>query len=316
MDGSKQQAVTEEEANTISDIQEQVVMPEQFEPTFTLISAALPPTMCTTEFQSTRNSFEEALHAVLKIAVLPAALIQQAIKGMMYFQARELHKGTQDNPSEELIEKITSILDSRLRGSGSSSGELTLFMLSELKSSKEFGPKSFQEVLRQATVATWSAFEVLAGDLVAPVLNQKPVLVKELLAIKTFASIKSLPIDTLVEHGFDLSTSIGDWLIAQPQYRIDGLYTIKELWTALASGASGVIDKINRPELRQLYLRRNLITHRRCRIDKQYVTQRIDNFRVGEMLQINSSDLLMYLRVVAEAGGAILKQANLLCNRS
>jgi hypothetical protein len=81
--------------------------------------------------------------------------------------------------------------------------------------------KAADELLYQAVVSLWSAFEVFARDELLLILNGWPSLAEKLLADPSTKKLFELPrisIDDLSSAGFDLSKSMGNVLFGSRDF--------------------------------------------------------------------------------------------------
>jgi hypothetical protein len=77
-----------------------------------------------------------------------------------------------------------------------------------------------------------------------------------------------LTVDTLLQHGFDLSARLGSVLIEQQDF--SRLQTIKAAYAVLYPRAE-LAEALGRKDLWELYQKRHLIVHRRGIIDQAYL---------------------------------------------
>src|SRR5262249_7052073 len=117
-------------------------------------------------------------------------------------------------------------------------GQLCDFLLSSLENGLE---PAAADLLRQGLVLLWSGFEVLFRDTFESLLNRQPervaMLIKHPTTRKRFDA-ERLPLDTLVEHGFDLSRKLGTVLVGQQD--LGDLPTIKSVYGVLFPECTGL----------------------------------------------------------------------------
>jgi hypothetical protein len=163
-----------------------------------------------------------------------------------------------------------------------------------------------QELLRQGVILLWSAFEVFFRDVFELYLNRDPTRTKALVrhpdTRKRFEAEK-VSLDTLVQHGFDLSRKIGSILVGQQD--LSDLRTVKAAYPVLFPTASNLIAALANRDLWILFQRRHLIVHRRGVVDRAYIDETGDSLPIGSRLSITPARLENDLKIVLENGEAL-----------
>jgi hypothetical protein len=169
------------------------------------------------------------------------------------------------------------------------------------------GPAA-EELLLQGLVLLWSAFEVLCRDAFETVLNNDPAKVQALtghpITRKRFEA-ERLPLDTLIQHGFDLSARLGTVLIGQQDF--SDLPTVKAVYSVLYPSDNKLNLALAHSELWKLYQRRHLIVHRRGVVDRVYLDATGETHAIGSRLVVAPSDFEKASVVVVSAGAALVR---------
>ena len=163
------------------------------------------------------------------------------------------------------------------------------------------------ELLRQGTVLTWSALEVLAQDLFVAVLNARPALTVSLIKAETarrYFSFRELSIEVLAEVGFNVSDKMGEMFARERS--IDNVAGMKAAFLSIAPDCPRLRDALAERELWTLNQRRNLIVHRRGLVDAVYIANTGDVTPVGSQLRISPTDLERYIVLVSNTGIELL----------
>src|SRR5262249_20728497 len=177
------------------------------------------------------------------------------------------------------------------------------FLLATLKRGLE---QAAQELIQQGLVLVWSAFEVFCRDAFETMLNKEPHNVRALIDDPTTRKrfeAQRLPLDTLVQYGFNLSARLGSVLVAQQDF--SDLPTIKVVFGVLLPGNTEVTQVLAQRDLWSLYQRRHLIVHRRGVVDQAYVDSTGEALALGTRLVISPQGFETALNVVASTGTAV-----------
>jgi len=163
-----------------------------------------------------------------------------------------------------------------------------------------------QELLYQGLVLLWSAFEVLYRDVFETLLNQCPGKVCDLNnhpdTRKRF-EVERFPLDTLVQHRFDLSASLGTVLVRRQDF--SDLRTIKAVYAVLYPTSTALLSALAEQRLWVLYQQRHLIVHKRGVIDRAYTVATGEACVVGERLAVTPQSVKDSLKVVVSCGTAL-----------
>ena len=178
------------------------------------------------------------------------------------------------------------------------------FLLASLKHGLE---AAAHELLQQGLVLLWSAFEVLCRDTFETLINGEPTKVQALISNpstrKRFEA-ERLPLDTLVQHGFDPVSPIGSVLVRQQDF--SDLLTVKAVYGVLYPGGTELTQALAHRELWTLYQRRHLVVHRRGAIDQVYLDATGENHSLGSRLIVTPKAFEASLTAVVSAGAALV----------
>lgn len=167
-----------------------------------------------------------------------------------------------------------------------------------------------RELRYQAAVMLWVSLEVLASDLFICMLNLNPKLVSTLHKdeqLRKSFDLKSVPLEILIERGFDLSKRMGDLLIER--HAVDTIPTMKQVYSALQPMNQALRDTLSSPRLWQLWQRRNLIAHRRGVADERYIKRTKEDIEPGTRIDVTIDELVEYFAVVRDAGAQMFEVA-------
>jgi hypothetical protein len=185
---------------------------------------------------------------------------------------------------------------------------LSLTFLEQFLAS-EMARDGAMDIVRQCTVLTWSAFEMLCSDLFQHLINANPRLAARLLKndqTKKLYQSKDL-VSALEEHNYNLSATMGDVLLGQ--CRLDKLTTIRLIYDVLFTDNRELRDALNDAQLWYLYQVRNVIVHRASVVDKSFVANTGSKVPVGQRLRIVPGELKSFMVLVAHAGMVLLGTA-------
>jgi hypothetical protein len=271
-------------------------------------------------FAAIAANFRRNLRAVLSTASVPFRLVAAAVQHARWqaLMTAELIRsqtlvdgGMTEAEAERVAAGIARTeLDKELHSETSRFGDSILHELRGALDDPEFA-EGASELLRQATVLTWSALEVAAQEIFAEVLNTRPAMVARLSAdesAKRAFPLKSIAFEALVEYEFDLSRHMGD-LVAGLR-AVDSVPMMKTAFSALFPGAEKLRIALGDQTLWTLNQRRHLILHRRGVVDQAYLVRTGEDLDVGHQLATTSSELEAYLRAVVVAGSELLISAN------
>lgn len=157
-----------------------------------------------------------------------------------------------------------------------------------------------QELLVQTLISTWSIFESFARSFIIAWLNDDPNRASPILAsqnLKEFFGKQVVDIQTIGDHSFDLSKSMGTVLFRGR--RLDSLGTIRGAMKALFE--SSTVQTALGEDLWILNQRRHLFVHNRGVVDSTYLKQTNDTAPLGERLTLNCDDVKQHLIAVRVA---------------
>jgi hypothetical protein len=274
-----------------------------------------------TEFQKIANAFRHNLISTISTVAMPFALADASAHQRIFqsLHACERIRATliEEYPNqcedlEEYRERIayekascrmrTEFCESPV-GARVIIRHQSQFLLEGLNHGLE---SAAQELLQQGLVLLWSAFEVLCRDMFEALLNADPAKVRELInhpATRKRFEVERLPLDALVQHGFDLSGRLGSVLVGQQDF--SDLPTVKAVYAVLFPNGSDLNQALAHRGLWTLYQRRHLVVHRRGVIDQAYLDATGDASCLGTRLAVSPSDFSGALGVIVAAGTAM-----------
>jgi hypothetical protein len=164
-----------------------------------------------------------------------------------------------------------------------------------------------KEILNQASVLIWAAFEVLCRDLFESYINENPSMLKRIFddpkASKKF-SMPKIDYETLSTYDFDVSSRMGTLLVHKHDFSDIG--TIKSALTAVAADEERLKKSLNSDVLWKLYQRRNLFVHRRGVVDQKYLSSTGEAIPLGAYLSQEPAEFEESLREVVRCGADVL----------
>jgi hypothetical protein len=259
------------------------------------------------------DAFRRNVMAVVSTATVPFQLTAVGVQNLRWQQlaAAELIRARtlidQGTPEEEARRIALDKAQAQLSMESDLLGDRTLESLGRALTKPEFTDGA-SELLRQCSVLSWSALEVLAQDTFVELLNTKPSLTMRLCAdeaTKKLFQLKAVGIETLVEHEFDLSHRMGHILIRLRA--IDSIPMMRSTFSALLPNAEKLREAFADTTLWTLNQRRNLIVHKRGVIDQEYLDRTGEDLGLGSQLVIMVPDLEEYLRAVIVVGSELLR---------
>ncbi len=163
------------------------------------------------------------------------------------------------------------------------------------------------ELLYQAVVSLWSAFEVFARDELTIVLNGWPSLTERLLSDPSTKKLFELPkisIDDLSSVDFDLSKSMGNVLFGSRDF--SDIRTIKAAFGSICDDPE-LARELNSDLLWHLNQDRHLIVHRRGIVDRRYLSVTKRNVELGDRINVTPDEVETYFKATTNAATAILQ---------
>ncbi len=269
------------------------------------------------------KAFGSNLEAVICTAGMPFVM---ALHGVHRTQFTLLHVGERiralplqgpmeldGNAEEKALQAAQDAFDRRI--SDPKKFELTAFeAIKELNHllQRQDIREAATELLRQSTVLTWAAFEVLVNDAFVHLLNERPALTRRLfedertkkrIQIKDFRNL-------LEEHSFDLSGHMGE--ILGRNLKIDDVQSARDVYDVLFPqdrGQHRLHELLRTEELWVLYQRRSLIVHRRGIVDKPYLANTGDKHELGTQLLVGPGELRKYVFLSRDIGVELITAA-------
>jgi hypothetical protein len=176
---------------------------------------------------------------------------------------------------------------------------------------REMVQRQVRMVLLSLLSATWTAFEVLAGDAWQFALNAKPTETAQSVLQRLFPagapegiSAKGIPVWLAAKYDFDLRQHIGDIL----KLRIDfsDVNEIRKAYAAAFGEKACLRDILDDRKLAVLEATRHLVVHRGAIVDEKYNKTSGQNFPVNEPLPLEPAFLSEILNAGIAAGSSIV----------
>lgn len=228
------------------DLRTHFLVPPSAEETFAEFDAAAA--LLRPEYQPIAKAFHHSVASTLSTVAMPFALASASVEQSHFqrFHTAEriralplVGEGLDEVREREASAKAHSHMHDFVQ---SKDGQNALirdtcgFLLASLKHGLELAA---QELLQQGLVLLWSAFEVLCRDTFETLLNQDPAKARALIGDPTTRKrfeAERLPLDTLAQYGFGLSTKLGTVLVGQQDF--SDLRTAKAVYSVLYPGCS------------------------------------------------------------------------------
>ncbi len=204
--------------------------------------------------------------------------------------------------------RIHDLSDSE-EGRAALNHETCCFLLDVSKS--EELREAAEQLVRQASVLTWGAFEVLSRDVFKEYLNRTPGAYARLVAdvdVRRRFELGKVSLERVADFGFDLSAKLGELLADQNDLSDCG--TIKASLLALFPTNSRLRTALGQRDLWKLFQQRNLIVHRRGIVDCRYLEATGDERENGTSLVLKPRELTGHIEIVVEAASALLSAAD------
>jgi hypothetical protein len=261
-------------------------------------------------YKPTFSAFRGSMCSAVSTISMPFALVSASVHRSHFqriYAASRIRALAYDWGADETFAKAESQMrewNASEEGERAIIADICKFLMD---SSKNGLDSAAHDLLRQGLVLTWSAFEVLFRDTFETVLNQEPGRIQALMtdsSVRKRFDAQRLPLDILVQHGFDLSTKLGTVLVRQNDF--SDLPFIKALYRALFVGDSELNDRLADRLLWTLYQRRNLIVHKNAIVDQLYLDATGETLIVGERLAVIPDDFDRCFDVIVRAGAALM----------
>jgi hypothetical protein len=305
----------------LTDMREHFLVPPSTEDTFAEFDAAT--LSLRSEYQAVAKAFRHSLASALSTIAMPFVLAStgtdqrhfQRIYMAERIRARSIDEDAL-HPGEDLetVRERQAHTKADLRmgefvqsedGRNALIRDTCEFLLASLKRGLE---SAAHELLQQGLVLLWSAFEVLSRDTFETLLNGDPTKIQALISHPTTRKrfeAERLPLDTLVQHGFDLSGRLGTVLVGQQDF--SDLRIVKAVYAVLCPGNDALNQALAHRDLWTLFQRRHLVVHRRGVIDQAYLDATGETHPIGMHLVVTPLAFEGALRVVVSAGTALAR---------
>lgn len=163
------------------------------------------------------------------------------------------------------------------------------------------------ELLYQAIVGLWSAFEIFVRDVMISLLNTHPIKAKQVLNnpnSKKFFELPKLTIDELSESDFNLTSSMGSLILGSRDF--SDVRVIRAAFSAIVPD-NQLIDVLNDDKLWWLNQTRHLIVHRRGVVDEKYKLSTDSDLEIGERVHVSPQDLKKHFLITIQSATAFIK---------
>lgn len=163
-----------------------------------------------------------------------------------------------------------------------------------------------EEILFQAQVAGWSAFESFSREFIIEWLNRNPSQAIDLIgdpSVQKLIGSKALSISDLSDFGFDLTRSMGNIVFSKAKF--DSFHPMKKVFKILFDNPK--LQLAFGPQLYELNQNRHLIVHRRGIVDTEYLKNTGKELEPGKRLYLTGKDTAKCLFAVQKAIIAILE---------
>lgn len=264
------------------------------------------------------SAFIHNIQGAVGVASIPFALAsasaQRAQHHRIYFAERirargiDPQEGEDENSLKErrdreaagvARERITQYMSST-EGKNAVIEDTCRFLLARVQGELE---DATSELINQATVLLWGAFEILARDAFVGLLNSDPGLVQMLMSDRAAGrrfDVSRISLDVLAAHNFNISSQMGE--ILGRQQDMSDLVTIRAVYAALFPGDTDLHGALNDRGLWHLSQDRHLIVHRRGYVDDRYVQATGSTLALGTQREVSPAELDVYLELVRDSG--------------
>jgi hypothetical protein len=260
------------------------------------------------------------LRSAVAVCSVPFLMAQTAALQMRYRQlliAEQIRQRRYRMANEEITDEMQQEAGAKAgkrldeeRSSPASIQNLAdqcIYSLGSLVSEPSFKAAA-EELLLETVVMFWGALEVFLATVIRTELNADPTVALKLIASegtkKHFPS-RGIALEALAEHAFDVSTSMGEILLADRH--LDSLPVIKDIANVLWPGNTDLRDRLNDPGLWKFAQRRHLMVHRRGDVDADYIAHTGEAHAVGSRLTIKSDYVAECFGLVCGVVSAVLK---------
>ncbi len=171
-----------------------------------------------------------------------------------------------------------------------------------------------EELMVQTLISSWSVFESFSRSFIISAINENPRMAEPVLRAPDLRDVfgkQVVDLQTIGDHGFDLSSSMGSILFKNR--RLDSLGNIRSVMKALLD--SSEVQTALGQELWLLNQRRHLLVHNRGIIDAEYCKNTGDKGPIGAKLKVTATDAENSLTAVRDAILAVCRAAQSLGQR-
>lgn len=266
-----------------------------------------------TDLRTIAEAFTESLHGVVRTLSIPFQYTYSQVYSLHWqrtlIAARIRGGGAPEDAQQAEIDRQSAKakFETYLQSEGRQVlADEVIDRLVQLKNEPD-ALAAARELTRQGVVLTWSAIEVLARDTFVHLLNRKPHMSEALLADpvnrKRFATDR-VEWQTLSGYGFDLSGSLGSYLISKAD--LSNVPAIRAAYAALFPSALQLHTCLSDDRLWHLSQKRHLIVHRRGIVDATYVEATGTSLKVGEVLWATPGEVEEAIEAAMALGAELL----------
>lgn len=263
-------------------------------------------------YQLIGNVFIHSLNGLFLTISLPFNLTQSSVlkRRFQQFHLAELIRGTKTpkRDEKESLEIANKKFEKELGNKDEikSMTEATLQELRQLINNEDMKP-ALDEILRQGTVMTWSAFEVFFKNFITQLLNDKPELIIELVNNSKTSSkfqLKKIDLLELAEFNFNVSESIGT--IFFENINFSNLSIIRDILSVVFPNNDLLRKYISESNMWNLNQGRHCIVHNFGNIDSDYINNTVSKAKIGTKLVVTPNELENQLLAIRDTVSALL----------
>lgn len=264
------------------------------------------------DYQLIGNVFIHSLNGLFLTISLPFNLTQSSVlkRRLQQFHLAELIRGTKTpkRDEKESLEIANKKFEKELGNKDEikSMTEATLQELRQLINNEDMKP-ALDEILRQGTVLTWSAFEVFFKNFITQLLNDKPELIIELVNNSKTSSkfqLKKIDLLKLAEFNFNVSESIGT--IFFENINFSNLSIIRDILSVVFPNNDLLRKYISESNMWNLNQGRHCIVHNFGNIDSDYINNTVSKAKIGTKLVVTPNELENQLLAIRDTVSEIL----------
>lgn len=165
-----------------------------------------------------------------------------------------------------------------------------------------------EEMLLNTLVTAWGTLEAFISECVRLLLNFHPSVASKLLAheaTKKHFPTRTLSIESLAAHGFNVASSMGNLLFEDRH--LDSLPVLKDVLNVIFPRRASLHDLLATKEIWTLWQRRHLIVHKRGLVDAIYQSKTSDQAPIGARLKVSGDYIDGSFVMVSNVAGEIVK---------